>query len=519
MKEMKNSPSTATPDLLKLCQYDHKIVIKGFQKFAKDIFDGNDENQKKDLLEILLDLVKNSGISRNDQPVNSMKRALQVKDEVKDEPIEENVAKKLKHDQGPKVQVPYDIWLKIMNYLDTKDLFNNFNLACRKFNFMSMDSNAVKYLNLTSITDDTDLKMVNKVIRRSKLLVEIKIDQCPRYWKTLMLEALKKPKLKSIKIQNSNSDVSFPGEKVKNLGKKLEHLDLHEVKYSDNTLIEIAKIKKLKSLSNIWISQNVLPTITKNCYQLESITIDAKLGMKPVLDKFFQKRGKNLKSLTIHGSGVWYQTPDPWDEEEDIFEYISQCENLEDLYLNNLGKQIPRILYFPERLKRLHVNESHGSREEFLDIFDFNMNRSNITEIFLKNLSTSSIQDAVLIGRIANLDFPALERFYIRSKTVGEDEQYDNENINESTINTMLENSPNIKSIQIYGQSNRRFNSVISTEFMEDLCINRGIYVDFRFGNLDQTWLENYLKKQGPDVRKKYLKMRSDLPKFRSEYE
>ena len=54
---MKSSPSTAAPDLLKLCQNDYKIVIKGFQKFAEDIFDGNDENQKKDLLENLLDLV------------------------------------------------------------------------------------------------------------------------------------------------------------------------------------------------------------------------------------------------------------------------------------------------------------------------------------------------------------------------------------------------------------------------------------------------------------------------------
>ena len=511
MKEMKSSIITATPDLLKLCQYDYKIVIKGFQKFAKDIFDGNDENQKKDLLEILLDLVKNSGISRNGQPVKLMKRPLEVKDEVKNEPIEENVAKKPKHDQGTKVQVPYDIWLKIMNYLDTKDLFKNFNLACRKFNFMSMDSNAVKYLTLTSITEDTDLKIVNKVIRRSKLLVEIKIDQCPKYWKTLMLEALKKPKLKSIKIQNSTSDVPFPGEKVKNLGKNLEHLDLQEVKYNDKILREIAKIKTLKSLTNIWIDQNVLPTITEHCNQLESITIDAKHGIKPVLDNFFQKRGKILKSITVHGLGAWSSIHN----EGNILEYINHCENLENISLNDLGSMIT-VFNLP-KLKRLHIKEFHGTTDELKNLFQ-NLNRSNLREICLKNMSKFTFQDAFLLHLMANMEFPELERFYVQSKTLG-DFNCENDFVNERTINIMLEKSPNIKSIQLYGKRNRRFDSVISTEFMKDLCINRGIYVDFRFGNLNQTWLENYLMEQGPDVRMNYLKMKSDLPKFRSEYE
>ena len=190
------------------------------EQFAKDIFSGDDEDQKKELIENLLDLVKESVIPK---PAKTLKRSI----EVKNEPIAQNGIKKLKPDHGQKVQVPYDIWLKIMNYLDTKDLFKNFNLACRKFNFMSVDSNAVKYLTLTSITEEANVRMAIKVIRRSKILIEIKIDQCPRYWKVLMLDALKKPNLKSIKIQNSPSDIPFPGDKVKTLGKKLEHLDLH----------------------------------------------------------------------------------------------------------------------------------------------------------------------------------------------------------------------------------------------------------------------------------------------------
>ena len=133
--------TSVSPDLLKLCQNDFKTVIKAIQKFAKDIFDGKDEDQKKDLRENLLELVEDSGIPKPALPVNILKRPI----EIKNEPVKQNVAKKSKHDSGRKAEVPYDIWLKIMNYLDTKDLFKNFNLACRKFNFMSMDSNAVKY--------------------------------------------------------------------------------------------------------------------------------------------------------------------------------------------------------------------------------------------------------------------------------------------------------------------------------------------------------------------------------------
>ena len=496
------------PDLLKLCENDYKYVINGFQKFAKDIFDGNDENQKKALLENLLDLVKYSEIARPVQSAKSMKRPLEVKDEVKNEPFEENVAKKPKHDPGRNVDVPYDIWLKIMNYLDTKDLFKNFNLACRKFNFMSMDSNAVKYLTLSSIKKETDFKMATKVIRRSKLLVEIKIDQCSKYWKTLMLEALKKPKLKSIKIQNSTSDVAFPGDKVKNLGGNLEHLDLQEVKFSDNILIEIAKIKTLKSLANIWIGQNVLPTITEHCYQLESITIDATYGMKPVLDQFFQERGKTLKILTIHGAGGWST------KEENLLENINFCENLEYLSLIDFGRQITEetMIDLP-KLKRLQMKRFHAPVNDIEYLFK-NMNRSNLKEIFLENIFNSFTRlDVRMVQTIATLDFPHLEHFFTRSNG-------NLDLVNQDSINAMVENCPNLKSIQLLGRCDTGLNyKNPSSEFMEDLCFNRGIYVDFRYTDMNQIWLENYLKKQTPTVRRKYLNMQADLPQFRSVVE
>ena len=500
-----NTDPIATPqDLLELYQNDHKSVMKGIQKFAKDIFDGKDEDQKKDLLENLLDLVKYSETARPDQPAKTLKRQV----EVKDEPIEGNMAKKPKHDPGRKVQVPYDIWLKIMNYLDTKDLFKNFNLACRKFNFMSMDSNAVKYLTLSSIKKETDFKMATKVIRRSKLLVEIKIDQCKKYWKPLMLEALKKPKLKSIKIQKSTSDVLFPGEKVKTLGKHLERLDLREVMFSHKILKEIIQIKTLKSITGVWIDQKDLAFLTEYCHQIETLIIDAQHhGIKPILDKFFQARGKTLKSLKIHGNGRLNK------KDENILENINLCENLEHLSLNNLGYQLPeKTILDLENLKTLHVIgfQGHPCGSRLSNLLE-NMNRSKLKQLFLEDATYMyTSQDTLMVHQIEHLDFPNLERFYVQSKNLVDNSAATRPYIDENLIKAMLEKSPNLKSIQLYGKCKVGKISDIFKEYLEDLCIQKGIYMDFRFDNLDyQNWMENCMKKHNPTIGRDYLKIKN----------
>ena len=79
------------PNFLTLCQNDYKTVIQGIKKFTKDIFSGDDEDQKKDLIENLLDLVKESVIPK---PAKTLKRSI----EVKNEPIAQNGIKKLKLD-------------------------------------------------------------------------------------------------------------------------------------------------------------------------------------------------------------------------------------------------------------------------------------------------------------------------------------------------------------------------------------------------------------------------------------
>ena len=117
------------PDLLKLCQ------SKDFQSFAHEVYSGNNEYLKTQVNHHLLKLV---GLYKGSK-VNK-KRPFEGKTNGK------QVEKKIKIDPKKAPNLPQEIWLKIMNYVKNKDLFMNISLACKFFNELTQDSNAVKFL-------------------------------------------------------------------------------------------------------------------------------------------------------------------------------------------------------------------------------------------------------------------------------------------------------------------------------------------------------------------------------------
>ena len=72
---------------------------------------------------------------------------------------------------------PDEIWLKIIQYLPTKDVFRNFALICKRFNNLTQDSSTVKYLQLTAIDTWQKFENVSKLISITKYLVELKINK------------------------------------------------------------------------------------------------------------------------------------------------------------------------------------------------------------------------------------------------------------------------------------------------------------------------------------------------------
>jgi len=117
---------------------------------------------------------------------------------------------KLNPIKGKNIALPNELWFKIMNYLPTKDLFGTFALVNKKFYTLSLDPNAVKYLQLDDIVHHYDFEdHIKGIVRRYKHIVELSIFAIygyrdgPRTWQTIV-EHFVKPglykKLKSLKV-------------------------------------------------------------------------------------------------------------------------------------------------------------------------------------------------------------------------------------------------------------------------------------------------------------------------------
>ena len=127
----------------------------------------------------------------------------------------------------PAVTLPNELWMKILNYMKTKDVFSNLTLVNKHFNHIVRDPSTLKYLHLKDINDVDSFKSISKVIKRSKNLLEVKIMYSEiehrysidtldrdfklkwkmerdnkRFFKSLMQLALKIPKLTSLKNGN-----------------------------------------------------------------------------------------------------------------------------------------------------------------------------------------------------------------------------------------------------------------------------------------------------------------------------
>ena len=68
-----------------------------------------------------------------------------------DDEHDANVEKKAKLDLSKQVTLPNELWLKIMNQMETKDLFGGFALVCKQFNKLSKDYNSIKTFHVKNI--------------------------------------------------------------------------------------------------------------------------------------------------------------------------------------------------------------------------------------------------------------------------------------------------------------------------------------------------------------------------------
>ena len=119
-------------------QQDQESVLKEMKRFVKDIFSGNDVEAKKKLCKNLHEITK---ICHCSNKVQNTKMSMKRSENFEDGP---QIVKKKRMECK---KLPNELWLKIMNDLNTKDLFTNMALVCKNMNSLTKE---IKYLDTLS---------------------------------------------------------------------------------------------------------------------------------------------------------------------------------------------------------------------------------------------------------------------------------------------------------------------------------------------------------------------------------
>ena len=150
-----------------------ELTVKLFENFVQNVIDGDNENEKAYLFEKLKNLPEMFKTSRISVKRKAETHPIDIVDLTEEISVQIIPTKKLK--VSP--QFPDEIWLKIIGFMKTKDVFGGFALTCKHFNSLSRDTRAIKVLNLKKIKSKEHFEMVMEVARNSKNLIEFTIDK------------------------------------------------------------------------------------------------------------------------------------------------------------------------------------------------------------------------------------------------------------------------------------------------------------------------------------------------------
>ena len=231
--------SIAETNSTKLKEKDFDRILDFYEKFSESVIFQDTEERKVKLFDMFKKMLK------LEKPKNAIIRSL-----VHEKAVE---AKKQNLNSIKILNVPKEIWLKILNFMRSQTIFANFALVCKKFHELTLDSGAVKNIRLIKIKTQELYEKAVKVLKRSRNLSRIQIEYGYPFGNALITETFRSnPKLKSLIIENESKFVEnwFNRSKIdkKVFGKKLETLSLGSAKLKDEIMNEILSQKNLKAL-------------------------------------------------------------------------------------------------------------------------------------------------------------------------------------------------------------------------------------------------------------------------------
>ena len=399
-------------DVLIVYENEFDKSIHDFEKFAREVFNGSNENEKTRLHKKLEEFLTFKDQYKKKHDSEMLGNILTQSRKRQMTSLVDLNSKKRKPKPMELFDVPNEIWLKIMSYLKFSDVLKNFNLVCKHFNHLSLDSSAIKYIQLKGIKDRKLYNQSVTVLKRCKTIREINVYNC-HYLRDLSSHIFKSSAgLRKLKMEGMEI---YPNALHNSkLCQGLQRIEFINMNIADKTLLGVAQIKTLKYLKlhmcvfdgnnysrRTVIMKNCIKELVENCKQFEELHLDL------VTDLDLQDicKLKALKSFKFSRGALNAKQ----------IEALARCDHLESINLTISETDMTKIasalntLFMKHRLslKKIKIDKQSMAGQNHIALLNNLILCENLEEIAVNmfNFCKSDIESV--------FQLPTLKRFAI----------------------------------------------------------------------------------------------------------
>ena len=303
-----------------------------------------------------------------------------------------------------KLDLPNEIWLKIINQMNTKDVFQNFSLVCKRFHNLATDASALNFMtikNTSQMTVET-MENVKKVLQRSKQLKELELKEDRRFdpYTILRISFESCPQLKALNLIGYGWNYSMLDSDF-NWQTNVQHVRLS---INDGIGVYIAsKSTNLRSLTVDAFKSKMggLTLLAQDCKKLERVTIGTLTKwVVSQFNEFLSTVNESLKYLTVEKFEVY-----------DPLKPVHTNTNTYKLFLDN----------FPSCKILQEVNLDATSLDGH-DLLTTISKMPKLQKVELKNLGKLDNEDIQLLAQnckeLKYLKFDNCQSIHLEDKTV-----------------------------------------------------------------------------------------------------
>ena len=423
------------------------------------------------------------------------------------------------------------MWTKIIKYLSSKDVYGSLTLVNKRFQSLAIGSGVLRMIKVVDhdIIHDYFKEKTLNILTHSKAPIKLVCEISE--WNYNIFEVISMAQnLKHLVLQKTpeKTDGNIIFEWPPKISKgdefsmkfldafkhsKLEHLELEGYFVDPNAMIEITKIKTLKTfrISNsgditISITPEVVNAFAQNENQLEHIEFDdfnvnffwrEPLATKEesnelitALNNLLNRKSnamKSLKYITWDGTGNHYSSNFPLTN-------LRLCQNLDE-FCGQLQPHDIEILAELPRLQKLKLRQLENPK--------YLLDNLNFDSLKYLSLTGTFETDSIICQELRKHNFPVLERLHIHvfdSDVVG---------LDEDLFLNLMSNATKLKSISISSHPYIIF--PLSDQFMYNFFKNSNIFVSFKNKSFEEFCIE-----KDPIVFRKYNRMKKSFANWSS---